>query len=483
MNYERPTPIQKHAMPLALLGHDLMCCAQTGSGKTCAFLLPICSALGNEGPAPAANVGASTLPRCVVMAPTRELASQIHLEAQKLCNRSGLRPVVVYGGADQRKQIRELAFGVDIIVATPGRLTDFVDRAIVSLSSVAFLVLDEADRMLDMGFEPQIRRIVEQADMPPKERRQTMLFSATFPPEIQKLASNFLRQYVWIAVGRVGSTVENITQRLVKASPDKRHKLSLVVAALGQAEGRTLVFVQKKRTATWLKKQLRKGGPDDGRPDERFEPVMAEDIHGDRSQSQRESALAAFRAGKCRVLVATDVAARGLDIAGVAHVINMDLPFAKDEFDSYVHRIGRTGRAGHTGLATSLYVPGFDAKVGNGPIGASLIRQLKETGSEVPAWFAALPECSGGGGGGGGGRKKFGGSDVRSSGQQQQQRPQSGRQQQQQQQQRQRPQSAQAGGGGGGGGTGADFTHEADAGVKAPLTHSEVTGAPAGTCA
>jgi len=182
MNYERPTPIQKHALPLALLGHDLMCCAQTGSGKTCAFLLPICSALGNEGAAPAASIGASTLPRCVVMAPTRELASQIHLEAQKLCNRSGLRPVVVYGGADQRKQIRELAFGVDIIVATPGRLTDFVDRAIVSLSSVAFLVLDEADRMLDMGFEPQIRRIVEQADMPPKERRQTMLFSATFPP-------------------------------------------------------------------------------------------------------------------------------------------------------------------------------------------------------------------------------------------------------------------------------------------------------------
>ena len=292
MKYERPTPIQKYAVPLALCGHDLMCCAQTGSGKTCAFLLPVASALGSDPSfsGHVAPVGSAVLPRCVVMAPTRELASQINVEAEKLCSRSGLRAVVVYGGADQRKQIRDLAFGVDIIVATPGRLTDFVERQIVSLSNVSFLVLDEADRMLDMGFEPQIRRIVLQADMPSKEHRQTLLFSATFAPEIQKLAAAFLRQYIWIAVGRVGSTVENIEQRLVKASNDKRHKLQLVVQALTQASGRTLVFVQKKRTATWLKKQLRKGGPDDGNLDEQFEPVMAEDIHGDRSQSQREAA-------------------------------------------------------------------------------------------------------------------------------------------------------------------------------------------------
>ena len=251
MNYTRPTPIQKHAVPLALVGCDLMCCAQTGSGKTFAFLLPVCSALGTGDRRSSAAPGAAqAAPQCVVMAPTRELASQINLEAEKLTNRSGLRAVVVYGGADQKKQIRELAYGCDIIVATPGRLTDFLERGIVTLVNVRYLVLDEADRMLgamcclypslvqllthwsccrcivaDMGFEPQIRRIVQQADMPPKEQRQTMLFSATFAPEIQKLAKAFLRDYVWIAVGRVGSTVENITQRLVRATADKRHKL------------------------------------------------------------------------------------------------------------------------------------------------------------------------------------------------------------------------------------------------------------------
>ena len=315
--------------------------------------------------------------------------------------------------------MRELSRGADLVIATPGRLTDFVDRGIITLSHVSHLVLDEADRMLDMGFEPQIRRIVQGADMPPKERRQTLLFSATFPPEIQKLASAFLRPYVWIAVGRVGSTVENIEQRLVKAVPDKRKKMMLVVKALAEKDGRTLVFVQKKRTATWLKMQLKKGGPADGGPDERFDPVLAEDIHGDRTQSQRESALSKFREGTVRVLVATDVAARGLDIGGIEHVINMDLPYAKDDFDSYVHRIGRTGRAGHTGLATSLYVPGHDPKAGNGAIARSLIAQLRETGSNVPAWFAELPECGAGGGGGGGGnrggKKKFGGVDVRAS--------------------------------------------------------------------
>uniref|UniRef100_A0A7S4JE29 RNA helicase n=1 Tax=Odontella aurita TaxID=265563 RepID=A0A7S4JE29_9STRA len=418
MGYESPTPIQKYAVPLALAGRDLMCCAQTGSGKTCAFLLPIVSHLGgNHGstaPPPQVRVGDPAFPRCVVMAPTRELAAQIQLEAEKLCHNSTIRPVVVYGGADQRKQVRELAHGADIVVATPGRLTDFIDRGIVSMSYVAFLVLDEADRMLDMGFEPQIRRIVEKADMPSKEHRQTLLFSATFAPEIQKLAAAFLRPYVWIAVGRVGSTVENIEQRLVQSTSEKRKKLRLVVKALAEKEGRTLVFVQKKRTATWIKNQLRRGGPADGSPEERFPPVLAEDIHGDRSQSQREAALRKFREGTVRVLVATDVAARGLDIGGVEHVINMDLPCAKDEFDSYVHRIGRTGRAGHMGLATSLYVPGNEPKTGNASIAKSLMAQMRETGSDIPDWFAALPECGGGGWEKDGGKKKkFGGLDVR----------------------------------------------------------------------
>ena len=292
MHYETPTPIQRHAVPMALHGQDLMCCAQTGSGKTCAFLLPVAAALGGSLSEPVPIVvGQPAAPRCIVLAPTRELALQISLEAQKLTFQSPLRSVVVYGGADQKKQVRDLAYGCEIVVATPGRLNDFIDRGIVSMSSVTFLVLDEADRMLDMGFEPQIRRIVQQSDMPPKERRQTLLFSATFAPEVQKLAAAFLRPYVWIAVGRVGSTVENIEQRLVLAPADKRVKLKLAAKALAECDGRTLVFVQKKRTAVWLKHCLRRGGPGDAKPNEKFAPVLAEDIHGDRSQQQREAAL------------------------------------------------------------------------------------------------------------------------------------------------------------------------------------------------
>lgn len=219
-----------------------------------------------------------------------------------------------------------------------------------------------------------------------------------------------------IAVGRVGSTTDSITQVLVKATPDKRHKLQLVVEAVQKGpDGRTLIFVQKKRTATWLKKQLSKGGPDDGKDNERFDPIAAVDIHGDRSQSQREAALASFRAGDCRILVATDVAARGLDISGIEHVINMDLPFAVDDFDSYVHRIGRTGRAGHTGLATSLYVPGEAPKMGNGKIATQLVRQLKESNQNVPTWLEE--ECSGNGASLANKQKqRFGGTDVRSDG-------------------------------------------------------------------
>jgi len=394
MRYQKPTPIQRYAVTTAAAGHDLMCCAQTGSGKTAAFLVPVCSRLGPRQNN--SNVRqTSAVPRCIIMAPTRELASQIELEAQKLTNASPLRSVAVYGGADQKKQIKELAMGVDIIVATPGRLTDFCERKIVSLVSTEFLILDEADRMLDMGFAPQIRKIVLQCDMPSKEQRQTFLFSATFPAEIQLLAQQFLRPYVWVGVGRVGSTTDSIRQQLVRATLEKRHKLFLVAQALNEGpSGRTLVFVQKKRTATWLKKMLAKGGVDGAASHERFEPITACDIHGDRSQSQRESALASFRSGACRVLVATDVAARGLDIADIEHVINMDLPVSPDDFDSYIHRIGRTGRAGHTGLATSLYVPGTDDKAKNGKIAPLLLNLFNEANQEIPEWFASLPECA-----------------------------------------------------------------------------------------
>jgi ATP-dependent RNA helicase DDX3X len=426
MNYAKSTPIQRHAIPLALAGHDLMCCAQTGSGKTCAFLLPVCASLAsqnNGNPTKKSNNNDSNAyqpvqPKCIVLAPTRELASQIELEAEKLCfNNPGLQPVAVYGGASQRKQLRDLAFAGNesaaIVVATPGRLTDFVGRNLVSLQAVQYLILDEADRMLDMGFEPQIRKLVLRSGMTPKTQRQTFMFSATFPDKIQLLASEFLRSsYTWIAVGRVGSTTDSITQVLQEATADNRHKLQLVVQAVKAGpKGRTLIFVQKKRTATWLKKMLSKGGPEDW--DHNFDPIEAVEIHGDRSQSQREAALSKFRSGDCLILVATDVAARGLDIDGVEHVINMDLPVAADDFDSYVHRIGRTGRAGHTGLATSFYVPGDTPKVGNRKIAAKLIQQLKESKQQVPSFLEA--ECANGGGSNGA-KERFGGTDVRNSG-------------------------------------------------------------------
>ena len=267
---------------------------------------------------------------------------------------------------------------------------------------------------IDNVTQPQIRRLVLKSDMNTKERgRQTLMFSATFPAPIQKLAGEFMRPYVWIAVGRVGSTTESITQVIVKATSEKKQKLKLVVEAIEKGpDGRTLVFVQKKRTATWLKKQLNMGGDvGEGSTNvDRFKPIPAEDIHGDRSQSQREKALNAFRAGTCTVLVATDVAARGLDISGVEHVINMDLPIAKDDFDSYVHRIGRTGRAGHMGLATSLYVPG-DAPAGNNKIASLLVSQLREASQKVPLWLD--DECVVSSRTTARKTNKFGGTDVR----------------------------------------------------------------------
>ena len=251
---------------------------------------------------------------------------------------------------------------------------------------------DEADRMLDMGFEHQIRAIVQKTNMTPKERRQTFMFSATFPGKIQKLAAEFLRNnYTWIAVGRVGSTTDSIKQVIVESSPENREKLRLVVKSIQNGPpGRTLIFVQKKRTANWVKKMLSKGGPEEW--EHSFKPIEAVDIHGDRSQAQREAALLAFREGECRILVATDVAARGLDVSGIQHVINFDLPTAADDIDSYVHRIGRTGRAGHTGLATSFYVKG-DGTNGNRKIAGLLIKQLIEAKQEVPKFLEA--DCDG----------------------------------------------------------------------------------------
>ncbi|XP_037646809.1 DEAD-box helicase 3 X-linked a isoform X9 [Sebastes umbrosus] len=379
--YTRPTPVQKHAIPIIKSKRDLMACAQTGSGKTAAFLLPVLSRIYSDGPgdalAAAKNSGQDNgrygrrkqYPIALVLAPTRELALQIYDESRKFAYRSRVRPCVVYGGADIGQQIRELERGCHLLVATPGRLVDMMERGKIGLDYCNFLVLDEADRMLDMGFEPQIRRIVEQDTMPPKGLRQTMMFSATFPKEIQILARDFLEDYIFLAVGRVGSTSENITQKVVWVEDTDKRSFLLDLLNATVKEALTLVFVETKKGADSLEDFLYHEG------------YSCTSIHGDRSQRDREEALHQFRSGRCPILVATAVAARGLDISNVKHVINFDLP---SDIEEYVHRIGRTGRVGNLGLATSF----FNDK--NSNITKDLLDILVEAKQEVPSWLESL---------------------------------------------------------------------------------------------
>ncbi|XP_033003046.1 ATP-dependent RNA helicase DDX3X isoform X6 [Lacerta agilis] len=372
--YTRPTPVQKYAIPIIKDKRDLMACAQTGSGKTAAFLLPILSQIYTDGPGDALRAMKENgrygrrkqYPISLVLAPTRELAVQIYEEARKFAYRSKVRPCVVYGGADIGQQIRDLERGCHLLVATPGRLVDMMERGKIGLDFCKYLVLDEADRMLDMGFEPQIRRIVEQDTMPPKGVRQTMMFSATFPKEIQMLARDFLEEYIFLAVGRVGSTSENITQKVVWVEEsDKRSFLLDLLNATGK-DSLTLVFVETKKGADSLEDFLYHEG------------YACTSIHGDRSQRDREEALHQFRSGRSPILVATAVAARGLDISNVKHVINFDLP---SDIEEYVHRIGRTGRVGNLGLATSF----FNER--NINITKDLLDLLVEAKQEVPSWL------------------------------------------------------------------------------------------------
>ncbi|OWJ99690.1 DDX3X [Cervus elaphus hippelaphus] len=345
-----------------------------GSGKTAAFLLPILSQIYSDGPGEALRAMKENgrygrrkqYPISLVLAPTRELAVQIYEEARKFSYRSRVRPCVVYGGADIGQQIRDLERGCHLLVATPGRLVDMMERGKIGLDFCKYLVLDEADRMLDMGFEPQIRRIVEQDTMPPKGVRHTMMFSATFPKEIQMLARDFLDEYIFLAVGRVGSTSENITQKVVWVEEsDKRSFLLDLLNATGK-DSLTLVFVETKKGADSLEDFLYHEG------------YACTSIHGDRSQRDREEALHQFRSGKSPILVATAVAARGLDISNVKHVINFDLP---SDIEEYVHRIGRTGRVGNLGLATSF----FNER--NINITKDLLDLLVEAKQEVPSWL------------------------------------------------------------------------------------------------
>ncbi|CAO1618628.1 unnamed protein product [Sympodiomycopsis kandeliae] len=415
-NYTTPTPVQKYSLPIVSQGRDLMGCAQTGSGKTGGFLFPILSALFTHGPPPPpaemANSdsygrGRKAFPAALILAPTRELVSQIHDEARKFCYRSWVKPAVVYGGADIGSQLRQIERGCDLLSATPGRLVDLIERRRISLANVRFLILDEADRMLDMGFEPQIRRIVEGEDMPGVMDRQTLMFSATFPRDIQMLARDFLKEYLFLSVGRVGSTSENITQRFEFVEDHDKQSVLLDVLASMPGAGLTLIFVETKRMADMLSDFLLRNN------------IGATSIHGDRSQREREHALELFRTGRTPVMVATAVAARGLDIGNVTHVVNYDLP---SDIDDYVHRIGRTGRAGNTGHATAFF------NHGNRNIAREMIDLLKEANQEIPTWLESISRESafgggrGGRGGRGGGRSgggrggAFGGRDARAGG-------------------------------------------------------------------
>uniref|UniRef100_A0A1I7SMU9 RNA helicase n=1 Tax=Bursaphelenchus xylophilus TaxID=6326 RepID=A0A1I7SMU9_BURXY len=402
--YDRPTPVQKYSIPTLNARRDLMSCAQTGSGKTAAFLVPVINRILMDGPSqmktPTLHFGRKCqFPLALIISPTRELSLQIYNESRKFAYRTPITSALLYGGRENyRDQINKLRLGCHILIATPGRLIDVIQNGLIGLDACRYLVLDEADRMLDMGFEPQIRRIVDETSMPPRGERVTAMFSATFPKEIQLLAQDFLQtDYVFLAVGRVGSTSENIVQKVIWVEENEKRAVLMDLLDASDREALTLVFVETKRGASELAYLLNNEGYD----------VVA--IHGDLKQMDRERHLDAFRTGEAPILVATAVAARGLDIPNVKHVINYDLP---SDVDEYVHRIGRTGRVGNVGMSTSF----FNDR--NRNIARELTELIVETNQELPEWLDRVANESrtgarGNGRRGGGGGSRFGGRDHR----------------------------------------------------------------------
>ncbi len=323
--FEQPTPIQAQSIPPALLGHDIVATAQTGTGKTLAFALPMLERVVN---APRSNK-----PQALILTPTRELAIQIHEAMAAIIGGTQVRLVTVVGGIDERRQLKILRSGADIVIATPGRLCDFMDRNLVNLTGIETLVLDEADRMLDMGFLPAVESIIKQTPA----SRQTLFYSATFNSAALRLISRHMKDPVRITIGSTTTPADNIDMVLYEVEPDR--KLPLLERLLNEEPGSFLVFARTKHGADRLAKKL--SGL----------KFKAATIHGDRSQSQRNQALKGFQEGYYRVLVATDIAARGIHVDNIAHVVNFDLPQAAEDF---IHRVGRTGRAGAKGTASTF---------------------------------------------------------------------------------------------------------------------------------
>ena len=326
--YDTPTPIQAQAIPLILKGRDVMGLAQTGTGKTAAFTLPIVNTL----------LGGERRVRALILTPTRELCMQVTESFEKYGKHSGLRVVAVFGGVALGPQQDKLRRGVDVVVATPGRLLDHLERQNVVFDDLEVLVLDEADRMLDMGFAPQINRIVDQI---PKYR-QTLLFSATMPPEVEALARKYLRKPIVVQVGRRSEAAHTVTHAVYPVPKARKSALLAELLARDETLDSVLVFTRTKHGADRVVRDLRHAG------------LSAIAMHADKSQRERTEALERFKDGKVRVLVATDIAQRGLDIAGITHVINYDVP---GQAEDYVHRIGRTGRAAATGDAFTFMAP------------------------------------------------------------------------------------------------------------------------------
>jgi len=331
LGYEKPTPIQEKSIPIVLEGKDLLGCAQTGTGKTAAFSLPIVHHLSSTAPK---SKGKSKPVRALIISPTRELTSQINDNLRDYCSASRLRTAVIYGGVPQRRQTDALRRGVDILVATPGRLLDLCDQGFINLNTVEFLVLDEADTMLDMGFLPDIKKVIKKC---PKDR-QTLFFSATMPDNIVSLADNILSDPERVQIKAVSSAAETVDQKVYYVRQGDKKDLLIDILS-DKSIPNALVFTRTKFGADKVVRYLQNSG------------IRAEAIHGNKSQPAREKSLRKFKQGKINVLVATDIASRGIDVDDLSLVINFELP---NIAESYVHRIGRTGRAGRSGIAFSF---------------------------------------------------------------------------------------------------------------------------------
>uniref|UniRef100_Q01PH0 DEAD/DEAH box helicase domain protein n=1 Tax=Solibacter usitatus (strain Ellin6076) TaxID=234267 RepID=Q01PH0_SOLUE len=357
-NFTEPTPIQSLAIEPALAGKDIVATAQTGTGKTLAFLLPTIQLLSTEPRQPGV--------RALILTPTRELALQINEALLQIARGTGIRAAVAVGGLNERSQLRDIRGGANIVVATPGRLYDFMSRGLINLTTVRMLILDESDRMLDMGFLPTIKRII--AAMPAE--RQTLLFSATLESSVKQLVETHVRNAVRIELGSISKPSEQVDLHLYEVDQDR--KFGLLEMMLREEQGSFLVFARTKHGADKLAKKLAQSG---------FKSAA---IHGDRSQNQRIQALKGFQEGYYRVLVATDVAARGIHVEGISHVVNFDLPQVPEDF---IHRVGRTGRAGAKGTASTFATRSERSEIGR--IERTLSVKLKRR--EVSASIVAAP--------------------------------------------------------------------------------------------